>query len=113
MYVFTITETIGLGEVLWYMEFKLNKIDTDIRRKLQEESSDKRVHNPKEIGPSKNADKEKKHEEHKKKNDDEIKPKRFITIDGIKYGKSINVEAEKNEKIYDENYKGRFLDLKK
>ena len=78
------------------MEFKLNKIDMDIRHRLKEENSDKKVLNSKDINPSNSK-----------------KQKRFITIDGIKYSDTINIQAEKVEKTYEENYKGQILDLKK
>ena len=49
------------------MEFQLNKIDTNVRRKLQEKSSDNKVHSKYGVKISVNADKEKK-EEHNKQN---------------------------------------------
>ena len=98
------------------MEFKLNKIDMDIRHRLEEENSDKKVLNSKDINPSKDTIQRKndfKNNSKKKSNDNSKKQKRFITIDGIKYSDTINIQAEKVEKTYEENYKGQILDLKK
>lgn len=98
------------------MEFKLNKIDTDIRLKLQEETSDKKVHYSKNISPSKDTIQERRDfnkNSEKKKNAKVRNHKKFITIDGIKYGDSIDIIVEKEQKINDENFKGQILDLKK
>ena len=98
------------------MEFKLNKIDMDIRHRLKEENSDKKVLNSKDINPSKDTIQKKndfKNNSKKKSNDNSKKQKRFITIDGIKYSDTIYIQAEKVEKTYEENYKGQILDLKK
>ena len=42
-----------------------------------------------------------------------VKKGDIITIDGIKYSDTINIQAEKVEKTYEEKYKGQILDLKK
>ncbi len=94
------------------MEFKLNKIDTDIRKKMQEDIKEDKVHSGKGITIKKDIKDEKslfsselKESEHEKK---------YITIDGIKYNnKNIDVEAEKVEGINEGNSKGRILDITK
>lgn len=94
------------------MEFKLNKIDIDIRKKMQEEIKEDKVHSGKEI----NVKKELKDEENKNTENMECekKEKRYITINGVKYNhKNISIPAEKIEEINDENSKGRILDKKK
>lgn len=94
------------------MEFKLNKIDTDIRKKMQEEAKDDKVHSGKSISVKKDI----KDDGYKEQKDYNQKgnSKRYITIDGIKYShKNIDIRAEKVEKINDENSKGRILDSKK
>ena len=47
------------------MEFKLNKIDTDIRKKMQEEIKEDKVHSGKSINVKKDL-KDEKNEEYKK-----------------------------------------------
>jgi hypothetical protein len=95
------------------LEFKLNKIDTDIRKKMQEEIKEDKVHSGKGI----NVTKDLKDEKNEYINLDETKEeneKRYITIDGIRDNrKNISVKAEKVEEINYENSKGRILDKKK
>ena len=94
------------------MEFKLNKIDTDIRKKMQEEIKEDKVHSGKSINIKKDI-KDERHEEMKNL-DEEESEKRYLTIDGVRYNnKNISVKVEKVEKINDENSKGRILDKKK
>ena len=94
------------------MEFKLNKIDTDIRKKIQEEIKEDKVHSGKSMSVKKDI-KDERHEE-KKDFDDEESEKRYITIDGLRYNnQNISIKAEKVEEINGENSKGRILDKKK
>ncbi|AWK50928.1 hypothetical protein DIC82_07795 [Clostridium beijerinckii] len=94
------------------MEFKLNKIDTDIRKKMHEEIKDDKVHSGKSINIKKDI-KDEKHEEIKRFNEEENE-KRYITIDGIRdNGKNISIKVERLEEINYENSKGRILDKKK
>ncbi|EKQ51140.1 MULTISPECIES: hypothetical protein [unclassified Clostridium] len=100
------------------MEFKLNKIDTDIRRKMQETIKDDKVHSTKKISENKDVVEEKKFEDRNKKNkdknDDTENSKKYVIVEGIKHGEhSIEIEAEKLEKISEINSKGRILDAKK
>lgn len=97
------------------MEFKLNKIDTDVRKKMQEEIKDNKVHSGKSIDIKKDLkDEHNKFNYEKQKFTKEEAEKRYITIDGVMYhNKEIKVQAEKLEKINDENSKGRILDTKK
>lgn len=97
------------------MEFKLNKIDTDIRKKMQENTKADKVHGLKEEdgitkfkGYDEHEDKDNNNEQRKNKR------KRYITIDGMKYETpTVNVQAEKLGTINEENSKGRILDAKK
>lgn len=94
------------------MEFKLNKIDTDIRKKMQEEIKEDKVHSGKGINIKKDLKEEKKDyiQEEKVK---EIE-KKFITIDGMKYSnRNMDVRVEKIENLNEENSKGRILDRTK
>lgn len=94
------------------MEFKLNKIDTDIRKKMQEEIKEDKVHSGKSINIKKDIKDEKKEEV--KKNTEEENERRYITIDGVLYNSNnISIKAEKVEEITNENSKGRILDKKK
>lgn len=95
------------------MEFKLNKIDTDIRKKMQEKTQDHKVHSgsaisvKRDLKDDKNTNDEKGEEEQKKE-------KKYLTINGIKYkNEKIAIEVEKLENIDEENSKGRILDAKK
>lgn len=94
------------------MEFKLNKIDTDIRKKMQEKIKEDKVHSSKGISIKKDI----KDEKHKKMEDSSKQElaKKYITIDGVKYDhKNIDINVEKVEEINDENSKGRILDTTK
>lgn len=95
------------------MEFILNKIDTDIRRRHQEEIKEGKVHNAKGINVKKDP-KDKSGNEEEETNLKYEKQMRYITIDGVKYdGEKVSIKAEKLEKIDEENSKGRILDAKK
>lgn len=90
------------------MEFILNKIDTDIRRRHQEEIKEGKVHNAKGINVNQDA------KDNQEAFLNEKKQKKYITIDGIKYeGEKMSIEAEKLESVDEENSKGRILDAKK
>lgn len=91
------------------MEFKVNKIDTDIRKKMQEEIKDDKVHSGKSISVKKDLKDDESREE-KTLNKKEHK-KRYFTIEGTKYnGLNVDVNVEKTEDIHADNSKGRVLD---
>ena len=95
------------------VEFKLNKIDTDIRKKIDEERKESKVHSGKAINVNKEL-----HDDSKNyinnKEEESSKKKRFIIIDGIKYNKNeFKVDVEKDEKLSIQNSIGRILDTKK
>lgn len=95
------------------MEFKLNKIDTDIRKKMQEERKDSKVHSGKAINVKRDIkdDRNTNDEKHKQEQREE---KKYLTIDGIKYNKEkVAIEVEKLENLDENNSKGRVLDEKK
>lgn len=96
------------------MEFNLNKIDTDLRRKLQEKRNDHKVHGKEGITiEAYNEEKEKFREdkkfskilEEKKKTKKDEK----IVIDGVMVD-NLQIEGEKE---ISENSKGVFIDTKK
>lgn len=93
------------------MEFKLNKIDTDVRKKMQEETKEDKVHAGNSISVKKDI-KEERHDQTENFNSVKNESK-YFTIDGVKYNKNINVEVEKIEEINDGNSKGRILDSTK
>lgn len=95
------------------MEFKLNKIDTDIRKRIEEERKENKVHSGKAINVNKDFLEENK-DNLNNKNQESRKKRKFIIIDGIKYNKSeIKVDVEKSEEISIQNSVGRVLDTKK
>ncbi|OPJ64526.1 hypothetical protein [Clostridium chromiireducens] len=94
------------------MEFKLNKIDTDIRKKMQEEIKEDKVHSGKGISIKKDV-KDERARDIAESTDKEFE-KRYITIDGIKDNhRNIDIKVEKMEKINESNSKGRILDTTK
>lgn len=94
------------------MEFKLNKIDTDIRKNMQEEIKEDKVHSGKSISIKKDVKDETQNEI--KKNEDKEYKKRYITIEGVKDNhKNIDINVEKVEKVDESNSKGRILDTTK
>ncbi|WP_294153745.1 hypothetical protein [uncultured Clostridium sp.] len=95
------------------MEFKLNKIDTDIRKKIEEDRKTSKVHSGKSINVDKNPKDEHNNKNHYK-NDKDKKQKRYITINGIKYtDEKIKIDVEKTENINILNSGGRILDTRK
>ncbi len=96
------------------MEFKLNKIDTDIRKKMQEERKSGKVHSSKNINVNKDLQDGKGNAYYGDNKQQDNRKKRFITIDSIKYcNEGINVEVERTENIDILNSKGQILDTKK
>lgn len=97
------------------MEFKLNKIDTDIRKKMNEETKDDKVHSGKAV----NVKKDLKEEKNKNTNEKLIFTegeidKRYITIEVVKNShENIDINAEKVEEMNESNSKGRILDTVK
>ena len=94
------------------MNFLLNKIDTDIRRKLQEEVKNGKVHRKSDIRVNKDSEKQRKKsfgeclDERKKE-----KAKIVIKATKVKEG-AITLECEKDE-VSSEIINGTFLDVKK
>lgn len=98
------------------MEFKLNRIDTEIRKKINDDRSSDKIHEGKNINVNKELkDKDFEKQVDKDKNKKQKhKQKRYITVDGIKYSKKqINIRAEKDKNLDIENSIGRILDIKK
>lgn len=102
------------------MEFKLNKIDMDIIRKLQNEIKEDKVHSAQNINLKQDIIKYKercnnkeKNSRNKKQTEDNIN-KKYITIDGLKDDEQyVQIRAEKLEKVNEENSKGIIINTKK
>ncbi|GAA0077565.1 hypothetical protein UT300005_19430 [Clostridium sp. CTA-5] len=98
------------------MEFRLNKVDTDLRDKLQEEIKVDKIHENNNIDIKKNI-KEDENKERNNRNNKKLKnlkKRRYITIDGIKIeNKTLSIEAEKLEPDFELQNKGRIVDTKK
>lgn len=102
------------------MESKLNKIDMDITRKLQNEIKEDKVHSAQNITLKQDIikykerynDKEK-NSRNKKQSGDNIN-KKYITIDGLKDNEQyIQIDAEKLEYVNEQNSKGIIINAKK
>ncbi len=98
------------------MEFRLNKVDTDLRDKLKEEIKTDKIHGNNHISIKRDL----KEDENKDKNNGETEEKnkkslkKYIIIDGVKCNtKNLYVNVEKVEKLNETNSKGRFLDIEK
>lgn len=96
------------------MNFLLNKIDNDIRKKVYEKTKDGKIHRKSDIKINKDSEKQKKKffneyvEEEKTK-----KKQKKITINATKLEKSnISLYGEKEENLNAIGY-GTFLDVKK
>ena len=81
------------------MEYKLNKIDTDIRKKMQEEIKSDKIHANEKINIKKDLKERDKYNMTDEDSNHKNNPKRYVTIDGIKSKTyEFNVEAEKLDK---------------
>ncbi len=94
------------------MEFKLNKIDTDIRSKMQEENRADKINKNNNVNIKKDITKEKsKNSDNKKKTKE---GKNFFQVDCVKYvDKELGIQVEKIQITDEENQKGQCVDTKK
>lgn len=97
------------------MEFKLNKIDTDIRRKLQEKTRDDKVQRNDDVRLKKDIKEyDDKNERYSENYTNEKSEKKFFAVDAIKKNeKNIVIEAEKLEELNEEKSKGVSIDTKR
>lgn len=96
------------------MEFKFNKIDTDIRNKMQEKVKEGKVHGNERVSIKKEIKEDDNKNETTKEENNKNFEKRFFTIDGIRYTKeTLDIKVEKLEELDEENSRGRILDAKK
>lgn len=88
------------------MEYKLNKIDTDIRRKIMDETKNGKIHKLNKLTQIKVNYKKDKKKENKEK---DRMAKNYVTIDGY-INEELNIEGEKD--IDKDNSIGTILDMK-
>lgn len=92
------------------MEYRLNKIDTDLRQKINDASREGLVHGTKNIQINKDKQQEKRDNKNKK-----LKPyskENKIEIEAVKT-ENIQVEGFKEKVSAEDSSKGYFLDIKK
>lgn len=92
------------------MEYKLNKIDLDLRRKINDSSREGLVHGTKNIEINKDKQEEKR-KNRSYKLEDYDKSKKLV-VKAVKV-ENVQVEAFKEKAKTDDNTKGMFLDIKK
>ncbi|MDU6036804.1 MAG: hypothetical protein E6Y83_00545 [Clostridium butyricum] len=96
------------------MEYRLNKIDTDIRKKMQEETKSDKIHANEKINIKKDLKEYDKDNMMDKDSELKNKQKKYVTIDGMKSTTyQFNVEAERLDTMSIDNSIGRILDMKK
>lgn len=101
------------------MEFRLNKIDTDLRQKINDQTREGKVHTKNGILIQKHKYEERRGQKNRKRNPKEkfeikkyIKNKK-ITIEAVKVEK-ISIKAEKEEALKNANeYRGVFIDSRR
>lgn len=96
------------------MNFLLNKIDTDLRKKVYEKTKDGKVHRKSSIAINKDSEKQKKKffNEYVKEERKQMEQNKF-TVDATKLEKpTISLNGEKDENLNAIGY-GTFLDVKK
>jgi len=91
------------------MEYKINKIDTDRRKQINDASKEGIIHGYDNITINKN--KERKNNFHNKPDSHKYKLKKLL-IDATK-SEEFEVEAYKEETDFKKDTKGTFLDVKK
>lgn len=95
------------------LEFKLNKIDTDIRKKIEEERNTSKVQSGKGINVNRDLKDDNLERKIQNKREELKTKKKFFMISAVKYSKrEIKVDVEKNENLTIQNSLGRILDSK-
>jgi hypothetical protein len=92
------------------MEYKLNKIDPDLRQKIIDSSREGLVHGTKNIEINKDKQEEKRRNRSYKLEDFDKSKK--LVVKAVKV-ENVQVEAFKEKAKTDDNTKGMFLDIKK
>lgn len=100
------------------MEYRLNKIDTDIRQRINDETKDGVIHRKTEVKINRDeANKEKNHEHPQKEKREKFSIEKYVKKTGkivvqAEKVEEINVNAEKESKGSCD-YKGQFIDIRK
>lgn len=101
------------------MEFRLNKIDTDLRQKINEQTREGKVHTKNGIAIQKHNYEERRGQKNNKRNPKEkfdiekYTKNRKITIEAVKV-EEFDIEAEKEEVLKNaDEYKGVFIDSRR
>ena len=102
------------------MEFRLNKIDTDLRERINEETAEGRIHTKKDIlidNSKYDSRREQKH--NKRKPREKFSISKYvpgngkINVDAVKV-ESVDIKAEKDESLKDSSeYKGLSIDSRR
>jgi hypothetical protein len=92
------------------VEYRLNKIDTDLRQKINDAAKSGKVHGAKNITVDK--DKNKKNNEQKGNNSGSYKKLNKLIVDASKV-ENIQVDAFKESSQTKDKTKGNYLDIKK
>jgi broad specificity polyphosphatase/5'/3'-nucleotidase SurE len=91
------------------MEYRLNKIDTDLRQKINDAAREGLVHGTKNVAINKDKQEEKKKKDYKLKHYDKNKK---LVVDAVK-AENVEINAFKEKVEINENSKGVYLDVKK
>jgi hypothetical protein len=92
------------------MEYRLNKIDTDLRQKINDAAKEGLVHSTKSIVVNKDKKHEKKkYNDYKLENHDKNKK---LLVDAVK-ADNLEINAFKEKIESEEKSKGNYLDVKK
>lgn len=98
------------------MEYKLNKIDTEVRQRIEDTTKEGLIHRKKEIKINKDSNKNTKHESFsnqlKKHTEKNLKKGKRVSVEAEKVNE-LEVEAYVNEKEKSDLSSGRFLDIKR
>lgn len=95
------------------MEFIKNKVDINVRNKIEEQMKTDKIHSTKGISVD-NDLKDNNKNQYTKSKKNTSKKKKVITVDGVKnLEDTLSIEVEKMESIGAYNSTGRFLDAKK
>lgn len=94
------------------MEFRLNKIDTDLRQRINNVTKEGKVHGAKNISISKDVKEQKKNKQEFKKYMEQQKNKDKLLVEAVK-SENVQVEAYKEGSEAEDLEKGVFLDTKK
>lgn len=92
------------------MEYKLNKIDTDLRQRVNDAVKEGRVHSTKNIAVNKDKKEEKK--EKKNYNFKSYSKDKKIVVNAVK-SENIEVDAFKEDVKENDSFRGSYIDVKK